>query len=183
MLNRNAFFVALFLVDEVVEFGDVRITIKQQTMRGQTVTPGATDFLIITFDALGQIEVNDKTYVGLVDAHAERDGGNNNLRIIADEGFLIFAAIRIFKPSMIWADGIALRCKICGEFIYLFARETIDDARLVFIAFQHIKGLSVWTTFLCNFDIKILAIEAGNEFIRCGELERGPNIISYTRSG
>ncbi len=77
-------------------------------MRGQTVAPGASDLLIIAFDAFGQVEVNDEAHIGLVDAHAKRDGGNDDLCIIADEGFLIPAPFRIIQSRMIWADSVTL---------------------------------------------------------------------------
>src|SRR5262247_1059912 len=97
-------------------------------MRGQTVTPSAPNFLIITFNAFWQIKMNHETYIRFVDAHAKSDGGNDNLHIIADESFLIFLALHIFQPCVIWANGIALHAQIGTEFINVAARETIDDA-------------------------------------------------------
>ncbi len=93
MSNRDAFFIAFFLVDEIVDLGDIRIAVKQGAVRGQTIAPRAPDFLIITFDALGQIVVDDKAHVRLVDAHPKGDGGDDDLRVVAGEGFLIFTPV------------------------------------------------------------------------------------------
>src|SRR5512147_1342275 len=107
MFDCNASLASLFLVDEIVELGDIRIAVKQETVRGQAVTPGTTDLLIIIFDALGQVEVNDEAYVGLVDAHAKGDGRNDDLRIVADEGILISFSFRIFESCVIWAGRVS----------------------------------------------------------------------------
>ncbi len=75
-------------------------------MRGQAVASRAADFLIIAFNALRQIEVNNETYVRFVDAHAERNSGNDNLHVIANEYLLIFTPLCIFKPCVIRTDRI-----------------------------------------------------------------------------
>ncbi len=127
--------------------------------------------------------MNDKAHVGFVDAHAERDRRNDDLYIVTDKGFLIFAAVRIFQPGMIGADGIALRREIRGEFIHLLARETINDARLVLVAFQHVDGLLIGILFAGDFDVEILAVETGDEFVGGRELERCANILPDARGG
>jgi len=141
MLFGNTFLAARFLVDEIIYFADICIAIKKCAMRGQTVATCAPDLLIIVLDAFGQIKVNDEAHIGFVDAHAERDGSNDDLHIIADKRLLVFAAIRIIHPRMIRADRIMFGGEIRGEFVHLFARETIDDARLIFIAFKDFDGL------------------------------------------
>ena len=128
MLNSDAFFLAFFLVNEIIDFGNVGITVEQKTVRGQAIASRACDFLIITFDAFRQIKVNDKAHIRFVDAHAERDGGNDDLHVVTDEGLLIFTPLGIFKSRVIRTNRISARSQIRGKFIDLFARETIDDA-------------------------------------------------------
>ena len=43
----------------------------------QPVPAGAAGLLVVALDGLGQVEVGDEADVGLVDAHAERDGGHH----------------------------------------------------------------------------------------------------------
>ena len=183
VLDGDAFFLALFLVDEIVDLGDVGITIKQEAVCGQTVTPGATDLLIIAFDAFRQIKVDDEAHVGFVDAHPEGDGGDNDLHIVADERFLILLSVYIFQSGVIGSGGISTRDQIRGQFIHLFAREAIDDARLILVTFEHVDGLLSWVAFGQDLDEKILAVETGNKFIGCGELERGANVLPHARRG
>ena len=56
---------------------------------GQAVAAGAAGFLVIALDALGQIEVRDEAHVGLVDAHAEGDGGDHHDALLAQEALLV----------------------------------------------------------------------------------------------
>src|SRR5674476_1505125 len=48
------------------------------------VAARAAGLLIIGLDALGQIEMRDEAHVRLVDAHAERDGGDLSLIHISE---------------------------------------------------------------------------------------------------
>jgi hypothetical protein len=40
------------------------------------VAAGAAGLLVVGLDRLGQVEMRDEAHVGLVDAHAEGDGGD-----------------------------------------------------------------------------------------------------------
>jgi hypothetical protein len=66
MLNGYTLFIAFFLVNEIVDLGNIGITVKQNTMRGQTIASGTPDLLIIALDALGQVMMNDKRTFGLL---------------------------------------------------------------------------------------------------------------------
>src|SRR5215212_6399301 len=119
MLHGNALLTTFFLINKIGELGNVSVTVKQDAVRLQTVAPGTSDFLVVTLDTFGQVEVNDKTDIRLVDAHPKCDRGNDDLGIIADKGFLIHSPLRVFQASMIRADGISPGGKIRGKFIHL----------------------------------------------------------------
>ena len=61
-------------------------------VRGQAVAPGASGFLVVTFDGGGQVEVGDKAHVRFVYAHAEGDGGDHDDAGFGDEALLVGAA-------------------------------------------------------------------------------------------
>ena len=121
MFNGDTFFIAFFLVNKIVEFGNIAIAVQQNTVRGQTVAPGTPDLLVVAFDAFRQVVVNYKTDVRLVDTHAKGNRCDNNLHIIANEGFLVFASFDIVQPCMIRTDGVAPFCEVNGKFIHLLA--------------------------------------------------------------
>ena len=101
---RHPLLMLRFLLDEVLDLLDIRIAEEKQAMGGQTVPSGASDLLVVAFDILGQVKVDDEAHVGFVDAHAKGDGGDNDLHVVADEGFLIAVALGILQTRMIRAD-------------------------------------------------------------------------------
>src|SRR5690606_301019 len=56
------------------------------------VAAGAARLLVVALEALGQVEVRHEANVGLVDAHAERDGGYHDHPVLAQETFLVAGA-------------------------------------------------------------------------------------------
>ena len=93
-------------------------------MGAQAIPPGAADLLVIAFDALGQVVMQHKAHVGLVDAHAKGDGGHDDLHIIADEQLLIVFALFIGQPGVIGAHRKPFALQQAGQVIHLFARES-----------------------------------------------------------
>src|SRR5687767_6730475 len=94
----------------------------------ETVTSRPTNLLIVALDTFREVEVDHKADIGLVDAHAKGDCGNDDLRIITDEGFLIPSTVRIFESRVIRTDRISFRREIGCELIHLFARKTVNNA-------------------------------------------------------
>lgn len=56
------------------------------------VAAGAAGFLVIALDRLGQRGVGNEADVGLVDAHAKRDGRDHDHVFAGDEGGLVGGA-------------------------------------------------------------------------------------------
>ena len=64
---------------------------KQQAFARQTIAPGAPGFLVVAFDVLRQIVMDDEAHVRFVDAHAERDRRANHAHFVAQKKFLVRA--------------------------------------------------------------------------------------------
>ena len=58
-------------------------------MGGQAVAPGAAGLLVIAFDVLGHVQVRHKTHIGLVNAHAKRNGGHHHNALFAQKPVLV----------------------------------------------------------------------------------------------
>jgi len=101
-------------LDEVTQFGNIPIAVQQQAVGGQIIPSGAPDFLVIAFDTLGQVIMNDETHVGFVDTHPKCDGCYNDLDIIPDKGFLVGVALGIIQPGVIRAYRISFGCQVTG---------------------------------------------------------------------
>ena len=81
------------LVEKLVRFA-VDEGVDEDRARGLAVAAGAADLLVVALDARGQRGVHDGPDVGLVDAHAEGDGGDDDVELAAEEAGLHAVALR-----------------------------------------------------------------------------------------
>ncbi len=72
----------------------------------EAVAAGAAGFLLVGFDGFGHAGVEDEADIGAVDAHAEGDGGDDEVGFFFDEGFLGFFA-DVGGHAGVVADGFA----------------------------------------------------------------------------
>ena len=78
----------------------VGVAVEQDGARGQAIAAGAADLLVVGFDGGGQGGVDDGADVGLVDAHAEGDGGDDDFELAGLEGVLdAFADVEDSRPA------------------------------------------------------------------------------------
>ncbi len=59
--------------------------VKQDAPRTLSVTPRPPRFLIIFFQALGHIIIDDESDISFINTHAKRTRGNNNLRLAVNK--------------------------------------------------------------------------------------------------
>ena len=81
--------VALGGVDQLALLHDVLQAVGQPGGGRQPVPPGPAGLLVVALDGPGQVEVGDEAHVGLVDAHAERDRGDHDQAVLAQEARLV----------------------------------------------------------------------------------------------
>ncbi len=72
------------LEEEIVHLA-VGVAVEQDGAGGVAVAAGAADLLVVGLDRGGQGVVDDGADVGLVDAHAEGDGGDDDLELAGEE--------------------------------------------------------------------------------------------------
>jgi hypothetical protein len=65
------------------------------------VAPGAAGLLVIGLDALGDRRMRDQPHIGLVDPHAECDGGGDHHLFRIDERSLVGGAQLRLQPGMV----------------------------------------------------------------------------------
>ena len=68
--------------------------------------------------------------IGLVDAHAKRDGGNDNIPLPGHEGFLHPVALLILEPRMVCLCRQPLRPQEPGYLFGGFLQGDINNGRL-----------------------------------------------------
>ena len=122
---------SVFLSDEVLDLLEIPVAEQQETMGGQTVPSGPADLLVVVVDAPGQVVMDDKPDIGLVDPHAEGDRRHDDPDIVAAEALLVLGALLLRQTRMVGADGIALPLEGGVEIVRLPAGGAVDDARFV----------------------------------------------------
>ena len=88
MFAPRAFGAAAVLVDEFAPHDDVLQAEEHVGVGFLAVTPGAADFLVVGVKRAGKIGVENIAHVGLVDAHAESNGGNDDNAFFGHETVL-----------------------------------------------------------------------------------------------
>lgn len=76
------------ILGELGQLNDVAVGIEQQGVGREAVAAGASDFLIESLHVFGRVVMDDESDVGFVDAHAEGDGGADDLGAVVDEVLL-----------------------------------------------------------------------------------------------
>ena len=100
---------------------------------GQAVAARAARLLVVALDGLGQVVVHDEAHVGLVDAHAEGDGGDDDVDLVAREGVL-YARALVRRQAGVVGGGAARRpAAAVGDLLDALAREAVDDAGLALV--------------------------------------------------
>ena len=118
------------LVDHLALLDDVLQAVGEPGGRRQPVAPGAAGLLVVALDRLRQVEVGDEAHVGLVDAHAERDGRDHDQAVLAQEPGLVGAR----GPRRPGPRGTAAPAMPCAgqelrRLLHRGARQAVDDAR------------------------------------------------------
>ncbi|VVO45103.1 hypothetical protein PS710_06569 [Pseudomonas fluorescens] len=128
LLQTLVAFVALGVLQHLLEHHHVLQAVGHPGIRRQTVTAAATGFLVIRFKGFGQIEVSDEAHVGLIDAHAECHGGDHDQAFLVEEAFLVVGPGIVGQTGVIGQRREPLFAEEHRDFVDLLARQAIDDA-------------------------------------------------------
>jgi hypothetical protein len=128
LLDALVALVAFGVLQHLLEHHHVLQAVGHPGVRRQAVTAGAAGFLVVGLERLGQVEVGDEAHVGLVDAHAEGDGGDHDQPFLVEEAVLVGGAGFGCQPGVIGQRREALLAEEGGGFVDLLARQAVDDA-------------------------------------------------------
>ena len=142
----------------------VGIAVHQVGAAHRSVAPRAANLLVVAFKRRRQPGVNHRADVGLVDAHAEGDGGHHHLQFSSLKcGMHSFPRRRI-EPRMVSRGGNSER-KLLGQLLRHFARCRINNRRTALGAGQQAadRPRPLRHGKLHHLDGQIVAPEAVNE--------------------
>ena len=173
-----------FTLLELAEPLDVFGRIEAETVAFATIASGTTGLLIVAFERLGNVVVNDEAHVGFVDTHTESNGCNDDLCLLHEEGVLVFGALLRVHACMIRQGGYVVDAQRLRKVLYGLATQAIDYARLAFHAadeadelFVHLFGL------LTHLIIEIGAVERRFEHLCLEYAEVFLYVVLYLRGG
>ena len=106
---------SVFLRDEVFDLGAVAVGEEEHAARRIAVAARAARLLIVAFEVARQVVVDHRAHVGLVDAHAEGDGGDQHRHLVADEARLIGRALLGGQPGVVGQRGDAVGGELPAE--------------------------------------------------------------------
>ncbi len=175
----RAFLLVGYLINEIADFGNVSPAEKQDAMGRISVTSCTSCLLVIAFNILGKVGMNNETYIGLVDAHTEGDGRYDHRCLIPVKGLLIFVPL-IRRQSRVIGQGpdsfgyqesSGIRNGIAGR--------AIDDARLSGMLFKKFEYLRIHLLFSFHLIKKVRAVKGCADYL--GDLRPIlPMISSWT---
>ena len=135
------------------------------------IAAGAAGFLVVGFDILRQVAVDDEAHVGLIDAHPKGDGGDDDGGVVADEGFLASRAIIGLHAGVVGARADTVVVEQRGSGLDTFAGGAVDDARLTLAGAQEFDELGFPIALGAHFVEQVVAIERGADFDRVAQLQ------------
>ena len=106
---------------------NIFVIIESDTLTFAAVTTSAACLLVITFEALRNIVVDDETDVWLVDAHTESDGSNDDVNFFHQESVLVIAAGLCVETSVIRESAYAVSYEYFSEFFNFLTAQAIDN--------------------------------------------------------
>ena len=105
--------------------------IEQDRLGRQAVAPGTPDFLIKALDAFGQVVMDDKPHVGLVDTHPEGHRGTDHLQAVVDKVVLHPLAHLRRQAGMVSRRHNPMPAKHVGHALRRLFAHAIDNAAIV----------------------------------------------------
>ena len=163
---------------------DVLIVIERDAVALAAVATGTPRFLIVTFEALGNVVVDDEAHVGLVDAHAEGDGGHDDVNLFHQELVLVFLAGLAVQSGMVRQRLDAVDSKGLGQFLHFLAAEAVHDARLVRVLLDVFDDvLDDILGFRAYFIVQVRAVERRLEDLRVHDFEVLHDVVLHLHRG
>ena len=138
---------------------NVLIAIECDTLSFASVTAGTTCFLIIAFERFWYIIMYDKTHIGFVYTHTERNGSHNHIDFLHQKHILIFRTRMCIQSSMIRQSLNTVHDQRIGKLFDFFTAQTINDTRFPRILLYELYDLLGCIDLRTDFVVQIFTAE------------------------
>ena len=162
-------------------FANIQVfpAVKQGAPRIRSVAPRPPRFLIIFFQTLGHIVIDDERDIALIDAHAVRAGSNYDLHLAVNKRSLRCCPLPHRQSGMVARDIITMLPQQPETAFHILMGRTINDAAFSFYLLQFIQQRPV---FICRgfFGKKqIGAVKAAGNHHRVRKAQAADYILPY----
>ena len=169
---------------ELLQLLDILVAVIGDALAFLAVTAGTARLLIIAFDALGNVVVDDKANVRLVNAHAKSDGGHDDVNLFREEQVLVLGPGLCVQAGMIRTRLDAVDGEHLGQFLHLAAAEAVDDAALAGILADEADDILLGFHLVPYLIIEVGPIEGGLEYLGVLDAQVLENVaLDLGRSG
>ena len=150
---------------EFFQLADVFVAVISYASALQAIASGTSGFLIIAFNALGNVIVDYEPDIRFVNAHTKGDGGHNHTGFFHQEGILVLCTDLGIQAGVVRKCGDAVDNQQLGQLLYLFAAEAIDDSGFSGILFDIADNILFRLYLVPYFVVKIRSVERRFEYL------------------
>ena len=168
---------------ELLELLDVFVAVVSDAKTLASVTACTAGLLVVTFDALGDVVVDDETDVGLVDTHAERDGGHYHVDVFHQELVLVLGTDLGVEPCVVRKGLDAVDLKELRHLLHLAAAQAVDYARLAGMLADEADYVLVGVDLVADFVVEVRAVERRLVDDRLGDSEGLEDVALHLGGG
>ncbi len=155
--------------------------VKERATRGQPVPTGASSFLIVIFQGLGQMVMGDEPDIRLIDPHAKRVRRDDRFQLTLHEPLLIGRPIGGLQLAVIRGDHHSFRGQHLGQFVDRLDRGGINDARAFRLLHQpdESRALRVLTLNGNNPQLQVRSIKASVNDLSVGDVQATEDVFDH----
>ena len=172
-------------VNEKADGPHIGAGVEQDAAGRFAVPPGTARLLIVAFQVLGHVVVDDKPDVGLINAHAKGVGGHHDLDTVIEEIVLVFPADLRVQLGVVGCRPDTPALEQAGRLVHLFGGAAIDDARMVALPqdiIQQDTGLLAGQG-TAGLKIEVGAVKACRHLIGVFQGQMGADVIPDVSRG
>ena len=140
--------------------------------------------LVVALDTLRDIVVDHIAHIGLVDPHAEGDGGHHHIDVFHQEHVLVFGAGFGIEPGVIGDSADTVHLEHLGQLFDALAAQAIDNPRFPGMLPHKTDDVAVHVLGLGPHLVKeVRAVEGSLEHIGIGDTQVFNDVFLYLRGG
>ena len=142
-LSTDVLFRHRFAFHKFIEFLQVLMGIECDTHTLAAVTTRTSRLLIVAFQRLGDIVMDDEAYIRFVDTHAKSDSCHDDIYTFHQEVVLRLRPESRLQSCMIGSSLNFVSPQYLCQFLHLLSGEAVDDAALAWMLLNELDDILI----------------------------------------